>query len=334
MRRILAIVFVNVVLLCLGIVLVELVFGGWIDEHRLNRLNILRDCRREYDISELYTASDPKIIYTRDRHGLRGSHNSPHLIDILTVGGSTTDQRFVRDGETWQDVLQHKLEEEGVSVVVGNAGVDGQSSFGHIKNYQWWFDRIPGLSPKWVLYYIGLNDFHKIEGNRYDELLGAGTKSALRRRVKKNSALWHMYMMLCGTWEALVMDIGHDAVDFAAQSWVREPLQSNYHFMESRLAAYEERLLILVKLTHEFGSQPIFVTQPSRQYRIGEGGVEGRSDTGKYGENPYNGVDFYHMMKRVDGVTAAVAADHKAALIDLAAYPGWTDDDFYDFSHH
>lgn len=39
------------------------------------------------------------------RYGFRGSYPSPGAIDMVTVGGSTTDQRFVTEGKTWQDVL-------------------------------------------------------------------------------------------------------------------------------------------------------------------------------------------------------------------------------------
>jgi hypothetical protein len=39
--------------------------------------------------------------------------------------------------------------------------------------------------------------------------------------------------------------------------------------------SYAERLRILVDRSRKFGSEPIFVTQPSRKYRLTMNGVEG-----------------------------------------------------------
>ena len=77
-------------------------------------------------------------------------------IEILTVGGSTTDQRFVPFKYTYQFVLQKKLKEHDVSFgCVSNAGVDGHSTWGHIFSFKNWFPLIPDLNPKYVLLYIG-----------------------------------------------------------------------------------------------------------------------------------------------------------------------------------
>ena len=92
-RRFLGIVAVNLALLAVGLAALELAFGGWLDSRKLNRLNLIRDSRYAYDVSKIYADPDPIITYSRDRFGLRGSFSSPEEIDLLTVGGSTTDQR-------------------------------------------------------------------------------------------------------------------------------------------------------------------------------------------------------------------------------------------------
>jgi hypothetical protein len=62
-------------------------------------------------------------------------------------------------------------------------------------------------------------------------------------------------------------------------------------------------------------------------------GVEGCADATEYAGTRINGVDFYRMMRRFDGVVASVAAEKSAIFIDLAARDGWEDGDFYDFAH-
>jgi len=136
--------FVNFTLLVIGILVAEIFFGNWFYPDNLNRLNIIRSRTVKYDIAGLYDSSSKAISITRDQYGLRGAFQLPADIDILTVGGSTTDQRYITDGKTWQDVLQQKFESIGKNVKVANAGVDGQSTFGHIKNFDWWF---PEMDP-------------------------------------------------------------------------------------------------------------------------------------------------------------------------------------------
>ena len=333
-KRILRILAVNAALFGAGIVIVELAFGAWLDTTRLNRLHILKDCDFEFDVSNLYEDPNPIITYSRDKYGLRGTHSTPEGIDILTVGGSTTDQHYIRDGETWQDVLQQRFESAGVTVIVANAGIDGQSSSGHIKNFKWWFPYIPRLAPDAILFHIGLNDFHKDARDSDDDLLRGDQGFNLRRSIGENSALWNLARTLRGTWKAMVVKkIGHRSIDFERLQWTRQALQDDYRFMQPRLNAYADRLRILADMTRSFGAEPIFVSVPSRQYRITPDGIEGQNAVSSYERCEINGVDFYHMMRQLDSVTEAVAAEKGALFVDLASHAGWADADFYDFAH-
>ena len=69
----------------------------------------------------------------------RGNYNSTADIDILTVGGSTTKQHYIGDGFTWQDILSKNFQSHNEQISVVNAGIDGQSTFGHINNFHDWF---------------------------------------------------------------------------------------------------------------------------------------------------------------------------------------------------
>ena len=330
LKSILKTLAVNVALLLVGILILELTLGEWLNTGRLNRLNIHKNREFRYDVSTLYKDPNPVITYSRDQHGLRGTHATPDNIDLLTVGGSTTEQRLIRDGATWQDVLQEQFEQSGVNVVIANAGVDGQSTYGHIKNFKWWFGDIPGLAPDYMLFYIGINDFHKEAGDEYDDLL---EDFNLGKSIKDNSAIWHLIRTIRGAYFARVKKLVHDSIDFNELQWTRDALQDNYDFMAPRLDEYAARLRILADLSYEFGAQPIFVSQPTRHYRITPDGMEGHRDTGSYDGHDYNGIDYYHMIRQLDGVTKAVAIEKGVFFIDLGSYTHWVDSDFYDFSH-
>ena len=94
--------------------------------------NILRNFHYEFDIKGLYKLRDSdetSVIYNRNKFGLRDDCSTTSNIDMLTIGGSTTDQRYVKLEDTFQKVLEERISEYiGRKVCVSNAGVDGHSS--------------------------------------------------------------------------------------------------------------------------------------------------------------------------------------------------------------
>jgi len=334
LKRLVAILLVNLILIGLGVIVLELIFGNWIRPDNLNKLNIIRSRTISYDITDLYDHPSNTITYSRDEYGLRGSFEEPDEIDILTVGGSTTDQRYISDGQTWQDVIQYRFRSIGKNVVVANAGVDGQSTYGHIKNFDWWFPCIPNLKPKYILFYVGLNDFYNEGGSRYDALVR--NEKSFRQVLREKSAIYHAFRTLEGIYKArIVHEVGHiGSIDFSEMEWTTTPLQKDYDMlMDKQLSEYAERLTILIARTREFGSEPIFVTQPSRRYRFNEGSLKGTKTPLQYGGVLINGVDYYHMMRRLDSVTCSTSLEHNVMCIDMAKDNLWEDEDFYDFWH-
>jgi len=231
-------------------------------------------------------------------------------------------------------VLQQRFAQAGLAVPVANAGIDGQSSFGHIANFKWWFPDIPGLAPEYILFYVGLNDYHKDAADRFDQFVAEGKDPTIAERFRDNSAIWHLSKTLQGIYKAIVVQkIGHQRVNFDEIKWVREPLQGSYEFMAPRLDAYAARLRLLADLTREAGAVPVFVTQPSRHYRVVPGGVEGEARVTLYDDRRMNGVDFHHAMRKSDGVMQMVAAEKGALYVDLANRAEWLNADFYDLAH-
>jgi hypothetical protein len=334
LRRIVSILAVNLLIALGGGVALELLFGNWIRADNLNRLNILRNRRLTYNAAPLYSESDQTIRYTRDSYGLRGAYDTPSSIDILTLGGSTTDQRFITDGKTWQDVLQRRFAESGRRVIVANAGVDGHSSIGHIKSLDWWLPHIPGLKPKFILFYIGLNDFYKTNTAEGD-VLSFAERPTILNALREKSALYHVFRTLYGIYLSKVkFAIDHRSIEFGGIQWTRQPLLTSYDdLMQKPLKEYEARLEILIEKTKAFGATPVFVTQPSWRYRLDAGGVEGIASKSTYRGVEINGVDFFHMMKRLDDLTMRTCRRHSCICLDLSSSVEWKDEDFYDYAH-
>lgn len=334
-NRLLSILLFNLMLGFIGILILELVFGNWFNQANLNKLNLIRDRTITFKIGNLYQSDFRTVTYTRDKFGLRGQFKNPSDITILSIGGSTTDQRYITDGQTWQDVLQQQFEAMGRNIVVANAGVDGQSTFGHIKNFDWWFPTIPNLKSKYILFYVGLNDFYKNVGNGKEAL--TEDEKSYWVQLREKSAIYQMLRTYYGVYQAeLGHHIGHRLIDFKNEIWISRPLQVSYDkLMDERLKEYAERLEVLIQRTKEIGSTPIFVTQPSHMYRLSKGAIEGIKKSSSYDGVPINGMDFYYMMRKLDDVTCSEARKHCILCLDLSKemLQEWEDNDFYDFAH-
>jgi len=335
MKKALKVVSINLLILIISLLLIELILGGWLrNDNQIKSLNIITDKLFTYDCN-LYSDSSIIIQYSRDKFGLRGSSsfNQPEKIEILTVGGSTTDQRYINDGNTWQDIIEKCYKNDGKNIVISNAGVDGHSTFGHLKSFQIWFSKIPKLKPRYIIFYIGINDFYRIADNSsYDAL----KESKLTTRIKDNSVLVNFYLTIRNWRKSYVYRIGHQKISFSNYTYTDRgvALKELYDFYEENIKGFENRVSLLVELTKSLGAEPIFVTQPSMEYKLDKlGNVLGVSEI-KYIEGmPYNGVDYYHLLNKLNNAMFDICKD-KYTYIDLTNVPIWEEKDFYDFIHN
>lgn len=343
MKRLFKIIGINLLILTAGLVLIELIFGGWFSkENNLKNLSIIRDSKYAYQ-TDLYTEKPLTVQYSRDVYGIRGQRcfNKPEEIDILTIGGSTTDQRYIHDGETWQDVLEKQFRQNGRDVVVGNAGVDGQSTIGHIKNFEIWFPMVPKLKPKYVLFYIGINDFYRIkDDSRFDAITDSAVASLrgsgeFLEKLKDKSVLYNLLRKTRGWFRTQNNRIGHTKTDFAKLTYTYEGIASKplFELYEKNIAGFEKRLSVLMAHARKMGAIPIFVLQPSLMFRFDKSGkVMGISNVQFIENHPYNGVDFYHLLNRVNASIRKKCSG--SLLIDLTHAQDWEETDFYDLFHN
>lgn len=178
------------IFLCLFFAL-ELLLGEWLKFNpKVRAIPAAQwDVSRKYDVSGLYEGGGV-VLYTRDSVGYRGLDRASRPI-LLTIGGSTTDQRYVSDNDTWQSILEAELENK-INVV--NAGVDGQSTFGHLVSIRDWHSyELGDAKVKSILYYFGVNDARLLTKggiglNEYDNLYANATMlQKIRIAFSRNS---------------------------------------------------------------------------------------------------------------------------------------------------
>ena len=151
------ILFYNLTLLILFYVIIEILTGQAIFKKKLKCSYIL--CNADYSYkADLFSPNLIEINYVKDAYGFRGRTKPISKIDILTVGGSTTDERYLNLADTWSEQLELNFKGIDKNIDVVNAGIDGQSTFGHVWNFKNWFRKIDEFSVKYILFLIGFNE--------------------------------------------------------------------------------------------------------------------------------------------------------------------------------
>ena len=151
-------ILINKVLLFLTIVfLIEIIFGYWFDESNFGPY--MREHRMKKTLYQIKT-KDKTINYTykRNYNGFRGNEMNPNEIEIIFVGGSGVDEKYKPEKLTIVGFLNKNLEKENIKIKVINAGIEGQSTIGHIANFKYWFPKLKEFSPKYIIFYVGGRD--------------------------------------------------------------------------------------------------------------------------------------------------------------------------------
>ena len=325
-------VAINLAMVLVVLLAAEVVFGGWVFGPRYGNLIIAKDYQRRFDAANLY-AGGGVIYYKRDSHGLRGVYDDPSKIDILAIGGSTTNERFIDETQTWTAVLSQEFRRHGREIVVVNAGVDGQSTIGHIKNFEFWFPRIPDLKARYILVYVGINDLYTMDAGYVAE---SDSLFALSRHTKRylmnTSALYGLYRNIRGMVRARDARLIHATESFDGLEW-REPSEppdvaAAERKHAAKLAAYEDRLRELTRRIRAFGARPIFVTQHRADYRLSEGRIlspvmkDGTLFASRYADQ-----------MAINRQTMKVCRALEAVCIDLASDLFFGENDTYDLFH-
>jgi lysophospholipase L1-like esterase len=295
----------------------EAIFGTWAGDS-FGALNITRETIY-FDAGAFYKGGG-KVTYARDKFGLRGRYQRASAIDILTIGGSTTDQRYLTEGKTWQDVLAAAFAGGGQTISVVNAGIDGQSSLGHLFNFERWFPLIPNLRARYVLVYVGINDVYVHQKDTSDQLIAGDAILRVHHAIKNNSAVYKVYKMVKGAVLARRVKLTGDIVDFGGVEWSDKPNLGASPASKDKAQQYRARLDKLVRRIRDFGATPILVTQQRGDVRLdGAGKLWGISAAS--GQN--NGLDEARALAAINRETMAACAALKLLCFDLASELAW-----------
>jgi hypothetical protein len=321
---------VNLAVLVALLAIVELALGTWFFGPNLGALNVHTNVQLRIADSPYYP---PGTIahYRRDRFGLRGEYGGdPARITLLAVGGSTTNEQFVGEGDTWSAIVERELRAKGRQITVANAGVDGHSTAGHIRSFDLWFGRILGLKPRTMVFYIGINE----RGVAPDAVAGADALAhdsdyrRLRTYVENNSVLVRGARIIRGWVAARRIGVHHGTGKGETKDsrWVPAKVPPDLATrLRPSLDGYAKRLRRLHAKALAFGATPVYVTQINGDGRRVDGVIQEIEAS--------SGGTTFAELSLYNAELLTFCAEAKAHCIDLAGELRFGPGDFYDSVH-
>jgi lysophospholipase L1-like esterase len=326
----------------LGVLLLELTFGYWLRDDpwkRTEHLYIIRNAKFHWNTEAIYGQDTPRVTYSRNQYGLRDECGAPSNIKILTIGGSTTDQRYINDGQTYQDVLQNKIEKNlGVRACISNAGVDGQSTFGHIETLRKWLPLIEGLRPNVVILYLGINDAaFRFEARGFDLFEDRidytpptwKDKSALVNLLRKIRASIAIHKGQSNVQTSVVFAEHKANLPREADYTAVLPTANVGSLIEKNTDEFSKRLNKIIELIQRnYRATVICITQP---HLLTKNGI-GLNQAFVFQGTSYSGLDYDLSLRSLNKKMAGECSANGTLFIDLSDVDFDTSD-FYDSVH-
>jgi lysophospholipase L1-like esterase len=275
MIKFLKIVFYNFLILITFILLTEIFFGYWFDKDNFGPY--MREHRMKNQRIE-WSNGNEKItyFYRRNYHGFRGADINPSDIDAIIMGGSVIDERYKPDKYTITGHLSKNLEED-FNIKLTNAGVEAQSTRGMVMSFKNWLFKLNEFSPKFILFYVGINDMKWSENEKLNDfksdghLLNPNTHEVIKDNVKSRSILYDSARIFKFKYlpreafekydgkidENYKKNYNFTSYTFAKNNYNITELQKKYN---KKIKHYVYRIDELSRLSKILGSTPIFIT--------------------------------------------------------------------------
>jgi len=272
----LRVLFINIFIFILGIIIIELIFGTWLKKNNYSSLLIPR---QQTNIIDNFPYKHETLgIYSRDKHGFRANQYDLNLVDILILGGSTTEERDVDDNKIWTKVFEKNLENK---LKVINAGIGGQTSYGHKSMFNMWFKNFTDLKPKFIIVYLGINDAlylveymnnqemifngRQINSSNRDTLINLNYIDRVTQYFKNNSIFHSIYLILKGNIISNKYKVGYNSTPTSFIAYEEQKPKFLINLEEKLLITfkeyYQKNLLHILKESQVYDAELILVTQ-------------------------------------------------------------------------
>jgi len=282
---------------------------------------------------------DAKIKYSRNALGFRGpmpTDSISKLNSIITIGGSTTECRFLSDSTTWPFLLGEQLKDSVPNVWVNNAGIDGHSTFGHLllmKEY------IGKLKPKYVVLLTGVNDVETEKPESFDVMnenkLQYNSVKAFIKSLMNKTEIGATVFQLYNIRSAYKKGLIHKEIDFKQlkdTTYTSAYIQETIAKQKKYLVGYQSRLQEIINICKANNIKPILLTQPSLYGSFKDSATSVQMDMKFHESNPAkNNLLQEQVLEEYNNVVRSFST--QATVIDLAKLMPKNTAYYYDFIH-
>jgi len=287
---------------------------------------------------------DKIVVHQRNSLGFRGPEPPADFsrdLTIVTVGGSTTECFDLAEDKTWPHVLGVNLQRSFTPLWLNNAGLSGNSTFGHCILMQ---DYLVKLKPKVVIFLVGINDLG-IRGERdFDQRIHGVNFRSLERFLASAAVhselataalnLYRYYfpksVMMNNQNKPQEVDL-KELPRFDASPEARAAILKDHQ--DHYLRPYKARLEKLLAICREHNILPVLLTQP---VLYGEGVDETSGvDLGhRFVAKDMDGATAWQVLELYNDMTREVGREQGVLVIDLAREMPKNSAYYYDLMHY
>ncbi len=295
---------------------------------------------REHGLGKL----DRVVIQQRNSLGFRGPEPSADFsqdLTIVTVGGSTTECFDLAEDKTWPHDLGVKLQRDFTRVWLDNAGLSGNSTYGHYILMQ---DYLVKLKPKVVLFLVGINDVGLKSERDFDErihelnfrslerfLASAAVHSELATAALNLYRFYYPKSTMINNQndpqETDLRKLPPFAVSTEAQAAIMKDHKDHY------LGPYKKRLENLIAICREHNIIPVLLTQPVLYGNIVDPTTE-VDLSHRFVAKDMNGATAWEVLELYNDVTRQVGRAQGVLVIDLAREMPKDSRYYFDLMHY
>ena len=280
-KNISKLITINIFFFILFLIIIELIFGYWFDKYNFGPY--MREHRfKKIPYQMTYNNKNYNYTYLRNSFAFRGEEINPKNIKILMVGGSTTDERYKPQELSIIGNLNIMFGEAGFKKKIINAGVEGQSTFGHIHNFKFWFNKIENLKPNFIIFYIGVNDTRSLKDNYLqdgwienpdkfesfkDNIKSRSFIADLLRRIKHNYYKKNEKKRIIYDYDYAMKENEKQKKFYLSFEEKKKIYANSAVFQKNKLMVkkYLKNVDVLYNLTKSMNAEPIFINQVMQQ---------------------------------------------------------------------
>jgi len=287
---------------------------------------------------------DQVVVNQRNSLGFRGPEPPADFsrdLTMVTVGGSTTECFDLAEDKTWPYVLGVNLQRDFKPIWLNNAGLSGNSTFGH---YILLRDYLVKLQPKVVIFLVGINDLG-IEGERdFDQRIHGFNARSLERFLASAavhselaSAALNLYRFYFPKSVMINNQNDPQEIDLNKLPYLDVPEAARAALIKDHrdhyLRPYKARLEKLITICREHNIMPVLLTQPVL-YGDAVDAAAGLDLGQRFVAKDMNGATAWQVLELYNGVTREVGRERDVPVIDLAHEMPKDPAYYYDLMHY